>query len=107
MVIPAQDPSPFIARRRRVLESMHALGGGIAILPTAPERRRNRDAEYPYRHDSDFYYLTGFPEPESWLVLIAGQTNKAILFCRPKNLEREIWDGYRFGPDAAADHFCF
>ncbi len=107
MAIPAQDPSPFIARRRRVLESMHALGGGIAILPTAPERRRNRDAEYPYRHDSDFYYLTGFPEPESWLVLIAGQTNKAILFCRPKNLEREIWDGYRFGPDAAADHFGF
>lgn len=86
---------------------MHALGGGIAILPTAPERLRNRDADYPYRHDSDFYYLTGFPEPESWLVLIAGQTDKAVLFCRDKNPEREIWDGYRFGPDAAADRFAF
>src|SRR5690606_4527271 len=104
---PAQDPSPFVARPRRLLASMHAVGRGIAILPTAPEVMRNRDSDFPYRHDSDFYYLTGFPESESWLVLIAGETDRAILFCRSKNLEREIWDGYRFGPEAAADRFEF
>ena len=88
MSIPAQDLSPFAARRARVLDTMRAAGGGIAILPTAREVVRNRDAEFPYRHDSDFFYLTGFPEPEAWLVLIAGSEDRSILFCRGKNLER-------------------
>ncbi|MBU4612982.1 aminopeptidase P N-terminal domain-containing protein [Achromobacter sp. GG226] len=107
MPIPAQDITPFADRRRRVVETLRAKGGGIAVLPTAPEAIRSLDSDYPYRHDSDFYYLTGFMEPEAWLVLIAGKTDQAILFCRAKHVEREIWDGYRFGPDAAAERFGF
>ncbi|RYF24483.1 MAG: M24 family metallopeptidase [Comamonadaceae bacterium] len=88
------------AQRRARLASM--LGeGGIAIIPTAPERLRNRDTDYLYRHDSYFYYLTGFTEPGACLVLAADGTS--TLFCQPKDLEREIWDGYRLGPDAAVD----
>jgi Xaa-Pro aminopeptidase len=83
------------------------MGEGIAIIPTAPEVIRNRDSHYPYRFDSYFYYLTGFPEPEALLVLIAGQENKSILFCRDKDIEREIWDGFRFGPEAAKTEFAF
>ena len=88
------------------MERMRA-GGGIAVLATAPEAVRNRDAEYPYRHDSDFFYLTGFTEPEAWLVLIAGATDRALLFCRPRHVEHEIWEGKRFGPEAAAERFGF
>lgn len=107
MSIPADDISPFVNRRKRLLETMRAQGGGIAVLPTAPEVMRNRDADFPYRHDSDFYYLSGFAEPEAWVVLIAGAQDRSILFCRSKNVEREIWDGYRFGPEAAAERFGF
>ena len=101
------DTLPFRTRRERLLARMDAAGGGIAILPTAPERTRNRDAQYPYRHDSYFYYLSGFREPEAVLVLIAGETPKQILFCREKNEEREIWEGYRHGPEAASTLFGF
>ncbi|MFM8588935.1 MAG: aminopeptidase P N-terminal domain-containing protein, partial [Limnohabitans sp.] len=73
--------------------------GGIAIIPTAPERQRNRDSDFLYRHDSYFYYLTGFTEPHATLVLTA--EGEATLFCQPKDMEREIWDGIRLGPDAA------
>lgn len=81
-------------------------GGGIAIITTAAETARNRDSEFPYRHDSDFFYLTGFEEPGATLVLkIAGSNSRpqleSHLFCRPKDPEREIWDGIRLGPDAA------
>ena len=99
--------NPYANRRARVLAQMHAQGGGVAIIPTAPEVMRNADADYPYRHDSYFYYLTGFAEPEATLVLVAGEKDQAILFCREKNEEREIWDGYRYGPDAARDTFGF
>ncbi|MEO8118808.1 MAG: aminopeptidase P N-terminal domain-containing protein [Rhodoferax sp.] len=75
---------------------------GIAILPTAPEQQRNRDADFLFRHDSYFYYLTGFTEPKAWLVMTGD--GKSTLFCAPKDLEREIWDGYRLGPDAAPAH---
>ncbi len=97
--------NPYANRRARVLAQMHAQGGGVAIIPTAPEVMRNADADYPYRHDSYFYYLTGFTEPEATLVLVAGDKDQAILFCREKNEEREIWDGYRYGPDAARETF--
>ncbi len=97
----------YARRRAALLEKMRAQGGGVAIIPTAPEVMRNADADYPYRHDSYFYYLTGFPEPEATLVLIAGQRDQAILFCREKNEEREIWDGYRYGPAAAKEQFGF
>ncbi len=80
---------------------------GIAIIPTSEEVARNGDTHYAYRHDSNFYYLSGFAEPEAVLVLIAGAKPQSILFCREKNLEREIWDGYRVGPDAAQERFAF
>ncbi|WP_313462556.1 aminopeptidase P N-terminal domain-containing protein [Achromobacter sp.] len=107
MSLPPADIAPFAARRQRLMERMRADGGGIAILATAPEAIRNRDAEYPYRHDSDFFYLTGFTEPGAWLVLIAGATDRAVLFCRPRHVEHEIWEGKRFGPEAAAAYFGF
>ena len=83
------------------------MGRGIAIVPTAPERTRNRDSHYPYRYDSYFYYLTGFTEPEAVLVVTAGDTSQSILFCRPKDAEREIWDGFRYGPEGARAQFGF
>ncbi|AYQ27805.1 MULTISPECIES: aminopeptidase P N-terminal domain-containing protein [unclassified Polaromonas] len=86
-------------RRAAIARALKAAGGGIALLPTAPEYPRNRDSDFPYRHDSYFYYLTGFSEPDSWLVIEA--SGKTTLFCRPKDLEREIWDGIRVGPKAA------
>jgi Xaa-Pro aminopeptidase len=91
----------YASRRRRLAE---ALGQGVAVVPTAPERVRNRDSHYPYRFDSHFYYLTGFTEPDAVLVLAAG---KSILFCRERNAEREIWDGFRYGPEAARERFGF
>lgn len=97
----------YAARRATLFAQMHARGGGVAIIPTAREVMRNRDADYPYRHDSYFYYLSGFTEPEALIILVAGKTDQAILFCREKNLEREIWDGYRFGPEAARETFGF
>lgn len=93
------------SRRRSLL--MQKMSDGIAIIPTAPELIRNRDSHYPYRFDSYFYYLTGFKEPESLLVLLAGAQPKSILFCRDKDLEREIWDGFRYGADAARETFGF
>jgi Xaa-Pro aminopeptidase len=74
---------------------------GIAIIPTAPEQQRNRDSDFPYRADSYFYYLTGFTEPKAWLVVTGD--GRSTLFCQPKDLEREIWDGYRLGPTAAPE----
>ncbi|HUV99203.1 MAG TPA: Xaa-Pro aminopeptidase [Gallionella sp.] len=98
------DPTIYSQRRARLLNKMQH---GIAIIPTAPEVARNADTHYDYRHDSNFYYLSGFTEPESVVVLIAGDEPRSILFCREKNLEREIWDGHRFGPDAAREQFGF
>jgi len=86
---------------------LERIGAGLAIVPTAPERMRNRDSDYLYRFDSYFYYLTGFPEPEAVLVLIAGASPKAILFCREKHPERELWEGFRYGPQAAREAFGF
>ena len=93
--------TPYAQRRARAAAEMTRLGGpgGIAIIPTAPERPRNRDTDFLYRHDSYFYYLTGFAEPNAWLVLTGD--GKSTLFCQPKDLEREIWDGIRLGPEAA------
>ncbi len=105
MALPLTDMSPFVIRRQRLIAQMQAAGGGVAILPTAPEVMRNRDADYPFRFDSDFYYLSGFIEPEAWLVLVAGDSPRSILFCRNKDIEREIWDGYRWGPEAARERF--
>ncbi len=101
---PISIPAVFAERRARLAQRMQR---GIAVIPTAPERIRNRDAHYPYRYDSYFYYLTGFPEPEAVLVQIAGREPKSILFCRERDPEREIWDGFRYGPQAACAQFGF
>jgi Xaa-Pro aminopeptidase len=99
----------FRQRRETLLKSMRErAGGGVALEPTAPEVARNRDSLYPYRHDSYFYYLSGFPEPEAVVALVAGADgDRHVLFCRDKNEEREIWDGFRYGPDAAREIFGF
>ena len=94
------NPNPVYAQRRAAL-ARHLGPGAIALIPTAPEQQRNRDSDFLYRHDSYFYYLTGFTEPNAWLVLTAG--GHSTLFCQPKDLEREIWDGIRLGPQAAMD----
>ena len=94
---PTPQTALYAQRRARVAQAMGP--GGIAIIPTAPEHARNRDTDYLYRHDSYFYYLTGFTEPNAWLVITGD--GQSTLFCAPKDLEREIWDGYRLGPDAA------
>jgi Xaa-Pro aminopeptidase len=96
-------------RRTALLAHMHGKsGGGVALIPTAPEVARNRDSYFPYRHDSYFYYLSGFPEPEAVVALVAGNDgDRQILFCREKNPERETWDGFRYGPDAAREMFGF
>ena len=93
------------ATRRRRLQLMAAAGdGSILILPAAAERVRSRDTHYAYRQDSDFWYLTGFVEPEAVLVLVPGRKHgEAIMFCRERDAEREGWDGPRLGPDGAID----
>lgn len=97
----------YKTRRNTLAKQIFAkTGGGIAIISTAPELARNRDSEFPYRHDSDFFYLTGFEEPGATLVMQVKEDGKkhilqSHLFCRPKDLEREIWDGIRLGPEAA------
>jgi len=104
----SSDSAIYQKRRKQLIKQMQH---GIAIIPTAPEVARNADAHYDYRHDSNFYYLTGFAEPEALLVLVAGQGRnqpaQSILFCRDKDPEREVWDGFRYGPDAAREQFGF
>ena len=89
--------SLYASRRAALAAQLGA--GGVALIPTSPERVRNRDADFPYRHDSYFFYLTGFTEPNAWLVIEA--SGRSTVFCQPKDLEREIWDGIRLGPQAA------
>jgi Xaa-Pro aminopeptidase len=93
------------ARRRKMLMA-HMEPNSIAIVPAAPERTRSRDTEYSYRQDSDFLYLSGFEEPKAVLVLIPGREHgEFVLFVRERNREREIWDGYRAGPEGACSEF--
>ena len=98
------DPVLHGARRARLAQAMQ---GGVAVIATAPERIRNRDTHYPYRFDSHFYYLTGFAEPEAVLVVVGGAEPRSLLFCRDKDPEREIWDGFRLGPQGAQERFGF
>ncbi len=93
------------ARRRQ--ELMTIMGpNSIAILPAAPERTRNRDVEYPYRQNSDFWFLTGFAEPEAVMVLLPGREHgEYVLFCRDRDRTMEIWNGYRAGPEGAVSEY--
>ncbi|MEM9693459.1 MAG: Xaa-Pro aminopeptidase [Myxococcota bacterium] len=93
---------PFVARRARLLTSIE----GVAIVPSAPVTIRNHDVEHPYRQDSDFYYLTGFEEPESGLLLsTVHEEHRAVLFVRPRDREKETWDGSRVGVEGAVERF--
>ncbi len=91
-------------RRKRLMDIINE--GSIAILPAAPLRVRNRDVEYPYRPDSDFYYLTGFPEPEAVAVFIPNRPQgEYVLFCRERDPSMEQWNGYRAGLEGACEQY--
>lgn len=93
------------ARRRKNLMAL-LEPGSIAIVPSAALQTRSRDSDYPFRQDSDFYYLSGFDEPEAVLVLLPGRPQgEYILFCRERDPAMELWDGYRAGPDGACTEF--
>ncbi len=95
--------SEFAARRKRFLE---AIGDGVALFPSAPAAIRNHDVEHSYRQDSDLFYLTGFEEPESALLLTnQHDEHSQVLFVRPRKREREIWDGPRAGVEGAVRDF--
>ncbi|SFL24609.1 aminopeptidase P N-terminal domain-containing protein [Lysobacter sp. cf310] len=103
--IASQISAKAYARRRKQLMRM-AGDDAILVLPSANELIRSRDTHYPYRQDSDLWYLTGFPEPEAVLVLVPGRKHgETLLFCRERDLEREGWDGPRFGPEGAVEAF--
>jgi len=90
----------FAKRRQRLMEIMGS--DSIAVLPNAVVHPRNRDVDFPFRSDSNFHYLCGFDEPESVLVLIPGREHgEFIMFCRERDLDKEIWDGYRAGQEGA------
>ena len=98
------DMSEFSRRRKQLMRMMG--GDAVAVIPTAPSYHRSRDVEYPYRPDSDFFYLTGFPEPEAVAVLVPGRAHgEYILFCRERDPHMEIWNGYRAGPEGACQTY--
>jgi len=94
----------FARRRQHLIETMGS--DSIAVLPSVPVANRNRDVDYSYRSDSSFHYLSGFDEPESVIVIIPGRPHgEYILFCRERDLSKEIWDGYRAGQEGAIEKF--
>ncbi|MDX9873280.1 MAG: Xaa-Pro aminopeptidase [Spongiibacteraceae bacterium] len=94
----------FARRRRDLMAQMEP--DSIAIVPSACEVKRNRDTEYPFRQDSDFFYLTGFPEPDAVLVLLPGRAHgEVVLFCRERDPTMELWNGYRAGPEGACERY--
>ena len=100
-MITAQE---FARRRRDLMATL--TKNSIAILTAAPEQVRSRDTYFPYRQDSNFFYLTGFHEPEAVLVLIPKRPQgQFILFCRERDRSREIWDGRRAGPEGAREQY--
>jgi Xaa-Pro aminopeptidase len=96
----------FQQRRAQLAKKMGA--NSIAIITTSPVAYRNRDADYKFRADSSFFYLTGFPEPEAVAVIEtfeSGDEYSYSLFCRERNRELEIWNGYRAGIDGAIEDY--
>src|SRR5947209_2670364 len=93
----------FSERRQRFMQQ---IGNSVAVFCSAPVSHRNSDVEYEYRQDSDFYYLTGFEEPESVAVLLPNHPeHKFVLFVRPKDKEKETWTGRRAGVEDAVKKF--
>jgi Xaa-Pro aminopeptidase len=96
--------SEFARRRKNLMARMEP--NSIAIIPSAREQVRSRDTEYPFRQDSDFYYLSGFAEPESVLVLMPGRRHgQFVVFCRERDPSMELWNGYRAGPEGVCQRF--
>lgn len=100
---PTENIEIFKRRRDRVAKTMSP--NSALIVAAHPELIRNDDVHYPYRQDSNFYYLTGFEEPESFLILRPGHKPESVMFVREKNVERETWDGFRFGPEGTKKEF--
>ena len=102
--MPRIPPKTYVRRRKQLMRM--AGDDAILVLPAAKETVRSRDTHHPYRQDSDFSYLTGFPEPEAVLVLVPGRAHgEALMFCRERDPDREGWDGPRFGPEGAVEAF--
>lgn len=99
---PVYDMGVFQKRRQAL--ALKAKGSAV-IVPAHPELTRNNDVHHPYRQDSNLFYLTGFEEPEAVLVFRPGQTPETVLFVRPKDVLRETWDGFRYGPEGAEREF--
>lgn len=99
---PTYEMNMFKERRRRLCEK---IPGGALIIASHPEHIRNDDVHYAYRQDSNFFYLSGWEEPGSVLVIRPGQNPETTLFVRPKDKERETWDGFRYGPEGAKSEF--
>ena len=98
------DQREFARRRRQLMRMMGE--GAIAVVPGAGLRYRSRDVEYPFRQDSDFHYLTGFPEPDAVAVLVPGRPQgEYVLFCREREPDKEVWTGPRAGPEGACEHY--
>src|SRR6185436_14443143 len=100
---PTPDEAALLARRRARI--MDAMGGGVLLLAAAPERPRTADILYPYRQDSDFDYVTAFPEPEAVAVLAPEAPERFVLFVRPRDPDREVWIGRRAGVDGAVKEY--
>ena len=97
------DPTPFELRRKRFAEEIGP--DAIAVIPAGGEVVRNFDVHYPFRQDSDFFFLTGFPEPDAVAVLKPGDDEAFVLFVRPRDPEKEVWTGYRAGPEGAMETY--
>ena len=92
-------------KRRKKLADL--LGNSVTVISNSHESSRNRDCDYPFRSDSYFHYLSGFPEPEAVIFIVGGDRPRSILFCKPKDESKEIWNGYIYGPEEAAKQFLF
>ena len=102
--MPVNNQAPFANRRARFIEQMGS--NAIAIIATREEMYRNRDADYKFRADSSFYYLTGFAEPQAVAVLCSDSQQPYTLFCRERNRDMEIWNGLRAGVEGAVADYA-
>ena len=99
-----KDYKEFKSRRDRLAS---LLDESVAIIVNSKESVRNKDCHYPFRSDSHFHYLSGFPEPETIVMIFGGKNPKSIIFCQPKDEIKEVWNGYIYGPKQASKEFLF
>src|SRR5512142_215907 len=100
------DPEVYRARRAAVFEAMERAGGGVLLLPAAEERLRNADSEYLFRQDSDYAWAVGLDEPTGCALFLARRgERRLVLFVRPRDREKEIWNGVRAGVEGARETY--